>query len=54
MAKQKPKKVRKYGKGTRPCSRCGSYGPVIRRYNLNLCRQCFREAAKKLGFRKYE
>lgn len=54
MGKQKPKKERKYGKGTRQCARCGSYGPVIRRYNLYLCRHCFREVAKKLGFKKYE
>lgn len=46
-------KGRKTGKGATPCSRCGSYGPVIKRYGLNLCRQCFREVAEKLGFRKY-
>jgi hypothetical protein len=28
MTKQKLKKERKYGKGARPCVRCGSYGPV--------------------------
>ncbi len=54
MVKQRPKKVYKFGKGSRPCRRCGSYGPVIRRYGLNLCRQCFREVAKQLGFKKYE
>ncbi|MGP3666979.1 MAG: 30S ribosomal protein S14 [Candidatus Bathyarchaeota archaeon] len=53
MAKFKPKKERKYGKGSRPCVRCGSYGPIIRRLKLNLCRQCFREVAPKLGFKKY-
>ncbi|MFB0514082.1 MAG: 30S ribosomal protein S14 [Candidatus Bathyarchaeia archaeon] len=54
MGKQRPKNVYKFGKGSRPCRRCGSYGPVIRRYGLNLCRQCFREVAKQLGFKKYE
>lgn len=54
MVKQKTKKERKYGKGSRPCRRCGSYGPVIRRYGLNICRHCFREVAKQLGFRKYQ
>ena len=54
MGKQKPAKEIKYGKGVRPCSRCGSYGSVIRRYNLYVCRQCFREIAEKLGFKKYE
>ncbi|MCK5562974.1 30S ribosomal protein S14 [Candidatus Bathyarchaeota archaeon] len=54
MVKHKPKKERKYGKGSRPCRRCGSYGSLIRRYELNLCRQCFRELAKNLGFKKYQ
>ncbi|UCC33651.1 MAG: 30S ribosomal protein S14 [Candidatus Bathyarchaeota archaeon] len=54
MVKQKPKRERKFGKGSRQCRRCGSHGSIIRRYGLNLCRQCFREVAKKLGFRKFE
>ena len=54
MGKIKPKKERKFGKGTIACARCGSFGSVIRRYNLNICRQCFREVAPKLGFKKYE
>jgi small subunit ribosomal protein S14 len=54
MGKLQLKKERKFGKGSRPCQRCGSCGPVIRRYNLDLCRTCFREAAPKLGFKKYE
>lgn len=47
------KKVRKYGKTTRPCIRCGTYGPIIRAYGLNYCRVCFREVAESLGFKKY-
>jgi len=54
MGKQQLKKVRKFGKGSRPCQRCGAYGPTIRRYGLNVCRHCFREVAVKLGFKKYE
>jgi small subunit ribosomal protein S29e len=54
MSAQSTKKVRKFGKGSRPCRRCGSYGPVIRKYGLNLCRHCFREVAEKLGFKKYQ
>jgi ribosomal protein S14 len=54
MVKQQSKSERKFGKGSRPCRRCGSYGSVIRRYDLDLCRQCFREIAEELGFRKYE
>lgn len=53
MAKIKAKKERKYGKASNPCRRCGQEGAVIRKYGLNLCRQCFREEAESLGFRKY-
>ena len=53
VAKKQAKKNRKYGKSTRPCRRCGAYGPIIRKYGLYLCRQCFREVAKQLGFKKY-
>ncbi|UCC40821.1 MAG: 30S ribosomal protein S14 [Candidatus Aminicenantes bacterium] len=52
--KQVPKKERKFGKGSRPCRRCGQEGPIIRMYGLYLCRQCFREVANSLGFKKYE
>ncbi|MFP3166198.1 MAG: 30S ribosomal protein S14 [Nitrososphaeria archaeon] len=46
-------KPRKYGKGSRACIRCGQYGPVIQKYGLMLCRECFREVAPQLGFKKY-
>jgi len=52
VAKQK-KKERRFGKDTVRCRRCGSCNAVIRRYGLYLCRQCFREVARQLGFRKY-
>ncbi|HPR42336.1 MAG TPA: 30S ribosomal protein S14 [Candidatus Methanofastidiosa archaeon] len=42
-----------YGRGSRICRRCGSHGPVIRRYGLMICRRCFREVAPKIGFKKY-
>jgi small subunit ribosomal protein S14 len=51
--KQK-KKERKFGIGSRECRRCGKHGGLIRKYNLYYCRQCFREVAKKLGFKKYQ
>jgi len=47
-----PKK-RTFGVTTRPCRRCGRIKGHIRTYGLNLCRQCYRESAKKLGFKKY-
>jgi small subunit ribosomal protein S14 len=47
------KKIRKYGAGSRACKRCGRHGAIIRKYGLMYCRQCMREIAKELGFRKY-
>ena len=44
---------RKFGSASRRCKRCGKYGAHIQKYKLGLCRQCFRQVAKKLGFKKY-
>ncbi|MBI5391716.1 30S ribosomal protein S14 [Candidatus Woesearchaeota archaeon] len=46
-------KVRTTGIGKRPCRRCGRYGAHIRSYDINLCRQCFREEARAIGFKKF-
>ncbi|OYT43501.1 MAG: 30S ribosomal protein S14 [Candidatus Aenigmarchaeota archaeon ex4484_56] len=35
------------------CRRCERYRGVITKYNLYYCRHCFREIAKRLGFKKY-
>ena len=48
------KKIKKFGRGAYRCRKCGRYGGIIRKYGLNYCRQCFREEAKKLGFKKYD
>ena len=29
---------------------CENQWAIIRKYNLNICRQCFREYAKDIGF----
>ena len=34
--------------------RCGRKRGMVRRYGLRLCRQCFRDSAPELGFKKYE
>ncbi|MEM3103401.1 MAG: 30S ribosomal protein S14 [Candidatus Nitrosocaldus sp.] len=47
------RKERRYGKGSRWCRRCGQYTAIIQKYDLLLCRQCFREVAKRIGFKKY-
>lgn len=46
-------KTRKCGINTKPCKICGRLGAHIQKYGLDVCRQCFRENATKLGFRKY-
>jgi len=49
----KPKE-RKFGRSVKRCVRCGRIGAHIGSYGLDLCRQCFRELAKDLGFKKYQ
>jgi len=48
----KPKE-RKFGIAAYKCERCGRFGGHIKKYGLHLCRQCFREIAEELGFKKY-
>ena len=48
----KPKE-RSCGVALKECRRCGRNRGHIQKYGLGLCRQCFRETAKKLGFKKY-
>lgn len=47
------KKIRKIGKGSRKCRRCGTHDGLIRAHGLYICRRCFREVAEELGFKKY-
>jgi small subunit ribosomal protein S14 len=46
------KKEKNYGR-KEGCKRCGRKRGIIRRYGIHLCRQCFREKAEELGFKKY-
>jgi len=46
-------KERKFGIASKKCEICGRHGAHISSYGLNLCRQCFREIASKIGFKKY-
>ena len=41
------------GKSTKKCRRCGRTAAHISKYGIHLCRQCFREVAQSLGFKKY-
>lgn len=62
--KSKPAKLKKYKKHNAPkkrttgdmlkkCKNCGRTGGHISKYGIHLCRQCFRDYATQLGFRKY-
>jgi len=46
------RKKHDFGRGSRWCKRCGDYTAVIQKYDLMICRRCFREVATSLGFRK--
>lgn len=54
-AKHTKYSVPKQRKGAldRKCKRCGRTGGHISKYGLNLCRQCFRDIATRIGFKKY-
>ncbi len=41
------------GRALRHCKNCGRVGGHINKYGLHLCRQCFREMALELGFKKF-
>ena len=46
-------KPKKFGVGSRKCKRCGRYGAHIQKYGMHLCRQCFRDIATEIGFKKF-
>jgi ribosomal protein S14 len=49
---QKYKNPRK-GEGKRFCQFCKREDGLISKYGLQICRECFRERAVRLGFNKY-
>ena len=62
--KSKPAKYEKFkkhnapikrtcGSALRKCRRCGRTHAHIQKYGLHLCRQCFRDIAPGIGFKKY-
>ncbi|MDO8517206.1 MAG: 30S ribosomal protein S14 [Nanoarchaeota archaeon] len=53
FTKHNKPKVRKFGISSKKCENCGRFGAHVGQYGLNLCRQCFRELAVELGFKKY-
>ncbi len=53
VKKHNAPKKRTCGKALKKCRRCGSNTGHIQKYNLKLCRKCFRDIATSIGFRKY-
>jgi small subunit ribosomal protein S14 len=53
VAKIRPPKKRKFGKGVATCRRCGTSVGVIRKYKLYICRRCINEVGPLLGFKVY-
>lgn len=47
-----PKK-RTFGQSSKKCKLCGRTHAYVQKYGLDICRQCFRLSAKKMGFKKY-
>jgi len=43
---------REFGKGSRRCRLCPKRMGLIRKYHLDICRNCFQERAEDLGFKK--
>lgn len=43
---------RTFGKGSRQCRVCAHQAGLIRKYGMDICRQCFREKAAVIGFEK--
>ena len=35
------------------CTICRTNKGLIHKYNLNICRRCFREVAPRIGFNKF-
>ncbi|MBN1940615.1 MAG: 30S ribosomal protein S14 [Candidatus Diapherotrites archaeon] len=52
MKKEVPKLKKE--KQKRKCRSCGGNAGLIRKYNLYVCRRCFKELAGRMGFKKYD
>jgi ribosomal protein S14 len=52
MKKELPKLMQ--AKKKRRCRVCTGNAGLIRKYNLYVCRRCFKDIAEKLGFRKFD
>lgn len=39
--------------GVRECKICGTRKGMVRKYKIGICRRCFKDRAKDLGWEKY-
>jgi len=46
-------RTRKFGESVNKCMLCGRTHAHISKYGVNLCRQCFKLHASKIGFKKF-
>lgn len=46
-------KDRAFGEASKKCDVCGRTGGHISKYGMHICRQCFRDNALELGFKKF-
>lgn len=51
---KKLSKTSKELKKSRKCRFCDTQRGLIRKYNLYICRRCFKDYAEKLGFKKLD
>ncbi len=52
MIMKVPDDMKFRGRGLRKCRVCGGADGMIRAYGLHVCRRCFREIARDVGFEK--
>ncbi|KAL4668708.1 hypothetical protein H8957_011016 [Semnopithecus entellus] len=45
---------RKFSQGSHSCRICSNRHSLIWKYGLNMCRQCFRQHAKDIGFIRFD
>jgi small subunit ribosomal protein S14 len=50
---QSGEEVAKRTRQLRACQRCGREQGLVGKYDIWLCRQCFREVSRSMGFKKY-
>ncbi|OAF69923.1 40S ribosomal protein S29 [Intoshia linei] len=46
--------TRTYGPGSRQCRVCRNTHAIIRKYHMHICRRCFKDNSKLMGWVKYD